>query len=99
VTTRPRHCRAAGGPWSCPVFAIDDVIGIRGDRLALTTARISDDDDSAATFLLLVLFGDGCVLLERAVQFDIDDVGRATAELDRLAQSIGYVERTNRTPR
>ena len=66
-----------------PEFSMDEVLAVRGDRLVLFRFRICYGPAYETSTLLLAGYttdGRRC----RAIQFDVEDLEVAVAELDRL---------------
>jgi hypothetical protein len=67
-----------------PHFSIRDVVAIRDDLCALVVFSIAYEDGSRSELLHLQQL-DRASRLRRIVQFDLDDVEAAAAELDLLS--------------
>ena len=71
-----------------PRFNVAEVIGVRGERLALTRARVDYASGQASELLYLFQFDQGIGQVERQVAFDLDDVDAAVAELDKMQAAL-----------
>jgi hypothetical protein len=67
---------------------IDDVVAVRGQRLALCVRGQTQADTWTTQRLAVVQFDEGVERVERLVNFDLEQRDLALAELDRLHAEI-----------
>lgn len=71
-----------------PTFSVVQIVATRGQRLALAHNRIEYPDGIAIELLSLVQLAADLGRMEIEIDFDVDDVEAALAELDRLHAAI-----------
>ena len=71
-----------------PKFNVEEVIGVRGERLVLTRTRVSYASGQATEFLYLFQFDQRIDKVERQVAFDLDDVDAALDELGEIQSAL-----------
>lgn len=72
-----------------PVFSIEEVLAVRGDRLALVRSRIDFPERAHETVSLQVFQYDVTVTrCQRSIVFDVADIDAAIDVLDELAAAL-----------
>ena len=71
-----------------PKFNVEEVIGVRGERLVLTRTRVEYVSGQATEFLYLFQFDQRIDQVEKQIAFDLDDVDAAVAELDETQAAL-----------
>jgi hypothetical protein len=70
----------AGKPWT----EIGEVLAIRGERLAALAYRLDYGNGMVRESIVVIGLDATLGLMRRSIEFDVDDVDGAIAELDRL---------------
>ncbi len=76
-----------------PSFSVVRIVATRGERLALAHNKIEYPDGVAIELLSLVRLTADLDRMDREVDFDVDDLEAALAELDRLDDEIATGDR------
>lgn len=72
-----------------PVFSVDEVVAVRGDRLLLARTRIDFPERGHAIVALQVFqYDDTCQRCQRSIMFDPDALDEAERALDELAETL-----------
>jgi hypothetical protein len=67
-----------------PRWTVRAVLAVRGDRLAAQSIELDYGNGFTWESITLIELDAGLSLMQRAVDFDVDDVDAAVAELDRV---------------
>ena len=67
-----------------PRFSLRETVSVRGERFAACALEIDYGDGMISETLHVVGLDPTMRLMQRTIEFDLDDVDEATAELDRL---------------
>jgi hypothetical protein len=71
-----------------PRFSVEQVVAVRGERLAVIVDRTDFGNDMQVELIGVNQLDRSLRRLQRVVTFDLDDVDAAIAELDRLHAQI-----------
>lgn len=71
-----------------PVFDFRKVIEVAGDRLVLCAVWIGYETGNGVDMLQIIVFDELVEQMEQLISFDVEDVDRAHAELERLHDEI-----------
>jgi hypothetical protein len=72
-----------------PVFSVDEVVAVRGDRLLLARTRIEFPERAHSIVALQVFqYDETCARCQRSIMFDADALEAAMTALDELAATL-----------
>jgi hypothetical protein len=72
-----------------PVFSIDEIVSVRGDRLVLVRTRIEFPEGGREIVALQVFqYDETCQRCQRSIMFDPDALEAAVLALDELAEAL-----------
>ena len=67
-----------------PRLTVHEILAVRGDRLAACKVEVDYGNGFLREFIHVLELDASLTLLQRTFDFDVDDVDRAIAELDRM---------------